>query len=75
MRLGVVFSLREMEGVGFGRARVLVGVKWVVSLLVGVAQVIARQCLRFRAFVCYSPTDQGITVSRPPVPEPLSFGE
>ena len=51
MRLGVVFSLREMEGVGSGRARVLVGVKWVVSLLVGVAQVIARQCLRFRALV------------------------
>src|SRR6266542_509160 len=52
MRLGVEFSLREMEGVGFGRARVLVGVKGVVSLLVGVAQVIGRQCLRFRAFVC-----------------------
>src|SRR6266436_819814 len=52
MRLGVVFSLREMEGVGFNRGRVLVVVKWVVSLLVGVAQVIARQCLRFRAFVC-----------------------
>ncbi len=53
MRLGgVPSSLREMEGVGFGRGRVLVAVKGVVSLLVGVAQVIARQCLRFRAFVC-----------------------
>src|SRR6266699_6150471 len=51
MGLGRVFSLREMEGVGFNRGRVLVAVKWVVSLLVGVAQVIARQCLRFRAFV------------------------
>src|SRR6266852_3434288 len=52
MHLGVVFSLREMEGLGFGRARVLVAVKGVVSLLVAVAQVIARQCLRFRAVVC-----------------------
>src|SRR6267142_1719733 len=52
MRLGVVFSLREMEGLGFGRAWVLVAVKGIVSLLVGVAQVIARQCLRFRTFVC-----------------------
>src|SRR6267143_945253 len=52
MGLRGVSSLREMEGLGFGRARVLVAVKWIVSLLVGVAQVIARQCLRFRAFVC-----------------------
>src|SRR6266540_2138004 len=51
MHLGVVSSLREVEGLGFGRARVLVAVKWVVSLLVGVAQVIARQCLRFRSLV------------------------
>ena len=51
MRLGVVSSLREMEGVGLGRGRVLVTVKGVVSLLVGMAQVIGRQCLRFRAFV------------------------
>src|SRR6266567_7042245 len=45
-------SRRGMEGVGFNRGRGLVAVKWIVSLLVGVAQVIARQCLRFRAFVC-----------------------
>ena len=49
MRLGVVSSLREMEGVGFNRGRVLVAVKWVVSLLVSVAQVIANR--EYRAVI------------------------